>query len=236
MEDEENLLGDVPKKKNWSGRQESMRRNRAVATRLPNEKILPNNKDTIVGVSLAWLAQAFQITTYEARKKLTHCVPIRFEGNNRPIYHFRDAAAYLVKPKLSMDQYLRTIKPSQLPAKLQTEVWNAAIKRQKWEEKAGKLWRSEAVQEVFAETFKTFKTQLQLWPDILEREKSLSSDQRNRLIALLDELQEDLYKKLVVQSTKHKHPSSAHDRKDENTVVDVDDPDEENDDDEDDGE
>lgn len=198
------LLG----KRGWSARQESTRRTKSAEKRPANEKVLPNLKDAYTGVSVSWLQQAFALTGYEVKKKLRGCPPLRYEANNRPIYDFKEAASYLVKPKLDMEEYLQTIKPSQLPPKLQTEHWSALLKRQKWEVAAGHLWRTEDVLEVFAEAFKTIKNQMQLWPEVLEREASLTIEQRARLIQLCDDLQQDIHGKLIEQAKTQKHQSS----------------------------
>ena len=92
------------------------------------------------------------------------------------------------------------MKPSDLPTAFQQSFWDAALKRQKWEENAGQLWRTEKVREVLGSTFQTIKFTVQLWADTLERQTGLSTDQRALLTKMVDSLQEEIYKALVTQA------------------------------------
>lgn len=144
----------------------------------------------------------------EVRKKLSACPPIRYDANNRPLYDLREAASYLVKPKIDLNSYVKTIKPKQLPNELQTEYWSARLKQQNWEMKAGKLWRTEDVVDLFGELFKSIKQSCQLFPDTIERETGITDHQRKRLTELVDALQQEIYQSVVDLSKKRNTPSS----------------------------
>src|SRR5690606_18686323 len=76
-------------------------------------------------------------------------------------YDLKQAASYLVPPKVDIVKWISKLRPTDLPAHLQTEFWDARLKRQKWEFAAGHLWRTEAVQDVLGETFRTIKETMQ---------------------------------------------------------------------------
>lgn len=166
-------------------------------------------REAYTGVTITWLMQAFQMSRQEVRRKLAGCAPIRYDGNNKPIYDFREAASYLVKPKINVRDYIRQLKPKNLPNELQTEYWSARLKQQTWEVKAGQLWRTQDVVDLFGEVFKAVKTSAQLFPDVIERESGLTEAQRVRLVELVDTLQQDIYERLVAISKQRSTPSSA---------------------------
>lgn len=153
------------------------------------------------GVTVAWLSQVFEIPVPVVKAKLKFCQPktVRRRGEKMvsTYYDIKEAAAYLVTPAFSTADYLRAVKRGELPPALQQQIWDALLKRQKWEENAGQLWRTEKVREVLGGTFQTIKFTIQLWADTVEREVELLPDQRAIIVKLADKLQEEIYNSLV---------------------------------------
>lgn len=154
-------------------------------------------------VSINWLAQVFRMAPATVRDRLRDCPalvnkPRGGKGVQRTIkYDLPTAAAYLVKPKMATKDYLKAVKRGELPAALQQQVWDAMLKRQKWEENAGQLFRTDAIREVLGGTFQTMKFNMQLWVDTLERQTGVTREQREVLTGLVDGLQNDLYDALL---------------------------------------
>ncbi len=153
-------------------------------------------EDMLKGVTVSWLSQVFDMDPKTVKAKLADCPPLH-KRKAGYTYHLPTACQYLVKPALSPDQFMRNMKPADLPAAFQQSFWDAALKRQKWEENAGELWRTDRVREVLGNMFQLIKFTLQLWPDTVERQKGLSDEQRVLLTELVDTLQKDIYQKLV---------------------------------------
>lgn len=155
------------------------------------------------GVSINFLCKVFRMAPATVREKLARCTPIpgtgdSGEGKQRNYrYDLADAAAHLVMPKLTPEQVLNAVKTSDLPASFQQQFWNAQLRRQEWEERAKDLWRTEKVRDVLGSTFQTMKFTMQLWLDVVEREKGLTDPQREILQRLVDGLQRDIYEALV---------------------------------------
>lgn len=149
------------------------------------------------GVSLPWLMKAFRMGRGTAEKKLMGCPPIGTGKHGTPLYDLPEAAAYLVKPRVDIEQYIKTIKPDQLPERLREAYWSAKLKSQRWEEKAGHLWRTERVLSVFSEVLQSMRTKLQLIPDRVERVAGLSIEQHQIVSAIVDEIQDEIYRELV---------------------------------------
>lgn len=154
-------------------------------------------RDVYRGVTITWLMNAFRMDRSTVKKKMADCVPIKYSRGNIAIYDFVQAASHLAKPRIDIGEYLKTIKPTDLPAGLQTDYWDALLKRQKYERQAGDLWHTDDVLEVFGEAFKHIKTSTQLWVSRLERTTGLTSEQIEILNKLTDTLLDDMHGKLV---------------------------------------
>lgn len=159
-------------------------------------------EDLLRGVTVTWLSQVFRIDRKTVRQRLKNC-PVLSEKKLGNLYDLREAARYLVVPAMQAEQFLKTMKPSELPAHLQQTYWDAALKRQKWEENARQLWRTEQVVDVLGSTFLAIKNAITLWPDTVEQTTGTTPAQRDLLTTLCDKLQADIYEALVEQTRKH---------------------------------
>lgn len=162
------------------------------------------------GVSTSWLAQAFRMDPITVKKKLVNC-PTLGRARNAWTYDLVVAAQYLVKPKVDIKEYVKTLRPSDLPAYLQSEFWEAQNKRQKWEENAGELWRTEKVVETFAEVFKLIKDTTNLWIDGLERESGVTAEQRAILTKEIDRLNNEIHDAMKNLASERKTTNSKAD-------------------------
>lgn len=163
----------------------------------------PMVEDMLQGVTVSWLAQVFGMDPKTVKQKLSGCPPLHRRKAGY-VYHMPTACRYLIPPAISAEQYIKTMKPADLPTAFQQSFWDAALKRQKWEENAGQLWRTDRIRETLGTTFQTIKFTLQLWPDTLERQTGLTPEQRGLLTKLVDGLQEEIYKALVEQAASGK--------------------------------
>lgn len=149
------------------------------------------------GVSVVWLAKAFRMTRHAVEKKLKDCRPVARGTYGNPLYDLPEAAAYLVEPKIDLDTYLKNVKPERLPEKLRESVWNSMLKRQRWEEKAAHLWRTETVMSRFAEVLANVRQQLQQIPDKVERLTGLTIEQYKIIRNTIDQVQEEIYQEIL---------------------------------------
>ena len=149
------------------------------------------------GVSLTWLHYVFKRDRNTCKILLADCPVLRSGPGGVPIYDVAEAAQYLVKPKLDVKGILKTLKEADLPDDLKPKIWEAKLKAQRWEEKAGDLWRTAKVLDVFSETFKAMRNTMQLWADDLSEEQVLTQAQRDRVRERCDELQAALHRTLA---------------------------------------
>lgn len=159
-----------------------------------------NTETTIVqaknGVTVYWLSQVFGMTPETVRKRLGSCPPLSQHGKGYK-YDIATAAGYLVDPQIDIEKYLKQLRATDLPPSLQKEIWDARLKRQKWESQAGDLWHTQDVMAVLSSTFSIIKSTIQLWPDTVERQEGLTEEQRLLLVRLGDTLQDEVYQGLL---------------------------------------
>lgn len=81
------------------------------------------------------------------------------------------------------------------------------LKKQRWEEKAGHLWDSEKVIELFSEVLSSMRMRLQLLPDEVERVCGLTAANVETVRHLVDELQADMHQTFINFASSGNDPS-----------------------------
>lgn len=157
--------------------------------------------DVMGGVTQAWLSQAFRLAPNTVKAKLAGC-PImarrsRGEKMVTTYYDLATAASYLAKPRQDSREFYRALKRGDIPPALSQAFWDALLKRQKYEENAGELWRTSKVRDVLGSTFQTIKFTMQLWVETISQTQELSDEQRAMIQQMVDALQKDVYDALV---------------------------------------
>lgn len=145
------------------------------------------------GLPVTELAKIFRTSILNVRRKLADVKPIG-ERAGDPVYDIAEAAEWLVKPKVDLAAYIKTLRPADVPVALQKQFWDAQLGRQKFEEQAGHSWRTEKVQEAIGDVLKVVRQKVRLFTDTVDRESTLTEEQRAIVTRLSDELLEDMYK------------------------------------------
>lgn len=148
------------------------------------------------GVSAAWLGHVFGMDKNTIKKKLAKC-PVAAMKKATPHYAIKEAAAYLIPPKVDLLSYIKSLRPQDLPPVLSDAYWAAQLKRQKWEVNAGELWHTDDVMEVLGDMAKMLKNTIQLWTDELDRIHGLNDQQRTSLTQMCDGLLNEIHDTLV---------------------------------------
>jgi hypothetical protein len=177
------------------------------------EALGKDGSEVRAGVTATWLAAAFKMDLRTVKNRLGALKP---SGNLGPrkaaTYDFSDAVTLLAKPPPDqLARYLKTIRVQDMPTHLQESYWGALRKKQIWEQHAGDLWKTVDVLDVFAETFKTLKSRMQLWVDNLDTKGEMTQQQRDRLTQMVDGLMDDLHTALIEMPSKRQTRSSLHD-------------------------
>lgn len=148
------------------------------------------------GVSAAWLAHVFGMDKNTIKKKLANC-PVAGMNRGTPHYLIKEAAAWLIPPKVDVMSYIRSMNPSDLPPRLNDAYWSAMGRRQKVLQEAGDLWRTADVLAVFGEAAIKIKSTVQLWVDEVDRVHGISDAQREMLTRMADGLLENIHEIFV---------------------------------------
>ena len=156
------------------------------------------------GFSIAWLAEAFKMSPQTVRNRLSACPFMGQRGRGR-VYDLEEAASRLVNPEIDWTKVTK----ADLPVHLRKEIWDARLKQQKFEKEAKELWLTDDVVESFTRVFLVMKSNVQLWPDVVERQIGLSREQRDLLISLGDALLEDVFGEIQKVAAENSTPSSV---------------------------
>jgi hypothetical protein len=153
------------------------------------------------GVTLSDMEVLFRMDRRTIMAKLSGKVePCGTRGKGRSeIWQIRDAAPHLVKPAGDIEEYIKRMRPNDLPPLLTKEYWNGQRAKQKFLEDEGDLWRTDRVVDTLASAFKTVRMNLLLVPDALERRAALSDQQREELRVLIDGTLQGLRDALIEQ-------------------------------------
>ena len=157
--------------------------------------------------SMAQIGQLFRTDAKTLPKRLRRLKPVATRSGVN-VYSIRDAAAYLVKPGYSIEQYIRTMHFSELPVGLQKEFWAGLKSRQSYEMQAGDLWPTAQVVEALAEALKQARMTILLFAETVERETGVTDAQRKVIRRLTDGLIDDLRESLV-EKFKDYEPSAG---------------------------
>src|SRR5690625_2162059 len=184
-----------------------------IGTGEPEEKISIDISEVYGGVSSNWLATMFGHDKNTIQKKLAKAnLEIVGRRNGGPLYRLADAAPYLVKPEVDLVEYVKGLRPHDLPPMLNDAYWSAMLKRQKWEENARDLWRSEDVLEVLGDLNFQVRNTVNLWVEDVDRLDALTPKQRQIINERADDLLQLFYNMLVELPTKRStKPSVAED-------------------------
>lgn len=177
----------------------------------PDEPASINLDECLQGVSASWLAQMFGHDKNTIRKKLARA-GLEIVGQRRggSLYRLHEAAAHLVKPEVDLVEYIKGLRPNDLPPMLNDAYWSAMLKRQKWEENAADLWRTEDVLKVLGDLNFQVRNTVNLWVEEVDRFEPLTDKQRQVILTQADQLLQLFYNMLVELPNKDRtQPSIA---------------------------
>jgi len=149
------------------------------------------------GASISQLGKLFGMDNRTVQSKITGIEPCGRRAGH-PIYAVKEAAPFLVETQLDVDDieqvitYVRKLNHTNLPKMLTKEFWAAMTAKQKFEENAGDLWRTDQVSEVFADLVKAIRIPLVLANDSIANEMEVTEPQQKALTHIIDGLLEEL--------------------------------------------
>lgn len=137
--------------------------------------------------SIAQLAQLFETDRLSLPKRLKGLPPVARRGQVK-LYNVREVAEKIVSPGYEVEEWIKQASPQEVNPHLLKEFWNGQNARTKFEREMGNLWETHQVVDAFAEVFSTIRMTLLLFADDVDREESLSDNQRQIIRRLTDAL------------------------------------------------
>lgn len=163
-------------------------------------KGVDNESEAVIyqGANVSQLARLFGLDNRTVAAKLYELPPAG-QRNGYDYWSIKDAASYLAEVRINLEdtnklaEYIRKLNHSNLPKMLTKEFWAAMLAKQKYEENAGELWRTERVVEVVSDLVKTVRTPLILARDTVAAQSELTPRQQQVLNAVIDNILEELH-------------------------------------------
>jgi hypothetical protein len=151
-------------------------------------------------VTINTLATVFGHDIQTITRRLIDCPFVMV--SNRKLYDFREACAYIVKPKMTPEQFIKTLNSQHLPPEINKAFWDGQRSRVKYKIEAQEAWETEDVLHVFGEVFMTIKDVLQMVPEELRERAKLTDEQATLVEGYIDNLRQTMREKLVEMPTK----------------------------------
>jgi hypothetical protein len=214
MSDFDDLLGgDELPTKNLGGRPTREESERKLQAKLDLAKAATGKGlDDIGGVqalrrpvTIATLAAAFGHDVQTITRRLIDCPHIQ-QGNRR-LYDFATACSYIVKPKMTPEQFIKTLNKADLPPEINLAFWNAQRAKIKFMLEAGEAWETGEVLMVLGEVFMTIKDSLTTIVEDMRERAKLDDAQAKMFEEAIDELRAILRQKLVEMPQQKRTPS-----------------------------
>ena len=146
-------------------------------------------------VTLNFLATVFNHDIQTVTKRLIDC-PFTTVGN-RKLYEFVDAVSYIIKPRMTPEQFVKTLNKADLPPEINLAFWNAQRAKLKFKLEAQDAWETAEVLEVFGDAFMAISDTLRTVPEEMRERAGLTDAQTKILEEAIDELRGTLSQKLV---------------------------------------
>ena len=146
--------------------------------------------------SLFQLSQLFRTDPKSLPKRLFGVRPATKRAGH-PVYNIKEAAARLVEPGYEIEEYIRGMNHTQLPPMLGKEFWNAQQARLKFEKEMGRSYDIEQVIAAISELYQTARMSMLLLADSIERQTSLTEEQRSIIKTEIDGAIDECRNKIV---------------------------------------
>lgn len=156
-------------------------------------------------VTINTLATVFHHDVQTITRRLIDCPHI--EKSGRRLYDFREACSYIIKPRMTPEQFVKTLNKADLPPEINLAFWNAQRAKIKFMLEAGEAWETGEVLAVFGEVFMMIKDTLTMVPEDLRERAKLTDEQTKLLEEGIDTLRQTLQEKLVTMPSRKRTPS-----------------------------
>lgn len=210
-DDFEALLGGTeptppPKKRGRPSNEERARRAAELAADFEHQQEIRragsghtkiNEDEFFLPVSVNFLARVLRMDPMTVKQRLRGLTPVGNVGNGRNVYYFHDALPYLVKPKMTAEQFAKTLNKADLPPEINKSFWDSQRSRVKYKIEAQEAWETEDVLQVLGDVAMTIKDSLVMVVEELRNRAKLDDYQTQIVTECIDEIRTEIRKKLI---------------------------------------
>jgi len=151
------------------------------------------------------LSEVFRMQPDTVKRRLLQC-PTIGTGKGRILYDFKTACEYLLKPRMDLDTYIKSLNQADLPPIISKTYWEAQRIKNKVLLETAEAWSTPEVLEVFGVVFMLIKDRIPLITEEM-RDQGLTDAQLEHLEANVDHFQTDLHEALIELPAQRQTPS-----------------------------
>lgn len=154
-------------------------------------------EEFLLPVSKNFLARVTGIDPMTLTKRLRNCKPCGMAGANRPVYYFHQVLPYIVKPKMSAEEFAKSLNKADLPPEINNAFWNAQRARVRYKIEAQEAWETEDVVRFLGEVAIELKDSLTMAPEEMRQRAKMDDEQIALFEAMLDEMRTAIHDRLL---------------------------------------
>ena len=148
-------------------------------------------------VSQNFLAEVYDMDPATVRKRLVRCPKLGMAGGNRPVYDFKEASSHILPPKMTAEEFIKTLHHAKLPPEVNKTFWQGLRERLRFLREAGELWATADVLKVFGQVNMMFKDRIDMWVEDIRDLRGISDAHVEKIEEMAHALKSDLYEDLV---------------------------------------
>ncbi|MEG3175881.1 DUF1441 family protein [Sphingomonas sp. RB3P16] len=147
-------------------------------------------------VGMNFLIRVMRMDPGTIKTRLQRCKPAGQVGN-RTVWYFHEALPFLVKPKMTAEEFARTLNKADLPPEINSAFWTAQRSRVKYKIEAQEAWETEDVLAVLGDVAMAIKDSLTMVVEELRNRAKLTDEQTEIVSTTIDEIRTEMRRKLV---------------------------------------
>lgn len=149
-----------------------------------------------VPVPQQFLADVLHMDPATVKKRLRRCKPAAVISN-RPVWYFHEAIQFLVKPKMTAEEFARSLNKADLPPEINKSFWDSQRSRVKYKIEAQEAWETEDVLQVLGKVAMTMKDSLVMVVEELRNRAKLTDEQTVIVQECIDEIRSEIRRELL---------------------------------------
>lgn len=153
-----------------------------------------------------FLAKVLNMDPATVKKRLTRCRPVATD-RNRSVYYFHEAIHFLVKPRMTAEEFARSLNKADLPPEINKAFWDSQRSRVKYKIESQEAFEAEDVMQALGNVAMIFKDSLTMVVEEMRNRAGLTEEQTEILQGCIDELRKEIRTKLMALPGQTQTPS-----------------------------